>query len=331
MPRAAPIPRGFLPDPIKLSWPHLATEPGKDKIAPMQDRLTTLCDLALRHADTPGAASIPRIGFHIAPEAAAMASPVLYRPMIVMVLQGAKRVLIGERELHYDTASYFVGSVDLPASSCIIEASPGKPYVAVSLSLDQQCLADLMTGNPGTTSGETVGFAVSAVTPQLLDAWARLIGLLDTPSDIPVLAPLAEREILYRVLQGPQGDLIRQAARVEGRLAQVRQAIEWIRTNFDRPLRTEALAEVAGMSVASLHRHFRKTTAMSPLQYQKALRLQEARRLLIAESDAARAGYAVGYESASQFSREYARMFGAPPARDAVRLRQTEVLTDEIA
>ncbi|WP_395332157.1 AraC family transcriptional regulator [Novosphingobium sp. BL-8H] len=297
----------------------------------MQDRLTALCDLAIRHADAPAAASIPRVGFHVAQEAAATASPVLYRPMVVMVLQGAKRVLIGERELRYDTASYFVGSVDLPASSCIIEASTGTPYVAVSLALDQQCLADLMAGNPGAASRETMGFAVSPVTPQLLDAWSRLIGLLDTPADIPVLAPLAEREILYRVLQGPQGDLIRQAARVEGRLAQVRQAIEWIRTNFDRPLRTEILAEVAGMSVASLHRHFRKATAMSPLQYQKALRLQEARRLLIAQSDAARAGFAVGYESASQFSREYTRMFGAPPARDAVRLRQAEIFADEVA
>jgi len=132
-----------------------------------------------------------------------------------------------------------------------------------------------------------------------------------------------EREVLYRLLRGPQGGLLRQAAREDSRLAQVRQAIGWIRDHFDRPLRIEALCALAGMSPASFHRHFRAATAMSPLQYQKSLRLQQARRLLVTSTEAARAAYAVGYESASQFSREYTRMFGLPPARDAVRLRET--------
>ncbi len=139
---------------------------------------------------------------------------------------------------------------------------------------------------------------------------------------------MLEREILYRLLQGPQGGIIRQAARADSRLGQIRQAIGWLRRHYDRPVRIETLAEVAGMSMASFHRHFRAATAMSPLQFQKSLRLQEARRLLIANADASRAGYAVGYESASQFSREYARMFGAPPARDAERLREAEHQVD---
>jgi transcriptional regulator GlxA family with amidase domain len=210
----------------------------------------------------------------------------------------------------------------------VIEASPAEPYIAVAMALDLECLTELLAEMPDQPVADTAGFAVSAVTAPLLDAWARLIGLLDTPHDIPVLAPMLEREILYRLLQGPQGGIIRQAARADSRLGQIRQAIGWLRRHYDRPVRIETLAEVAGMSMASFHRHFRAATAMSPLQFQKSLRLQEARRLLIANADASRAGYAVGYESASQFRREYARMFGAPPARDAERLREAEHQVD---
>jgi transcriptional regulator GlxA family with amidase domain len=169
------------------------------------------------------------------------------------------------------------------------------------------------------------------VTPQLLDPWLRFLSLLDAPQDIPVIAPLLEREILYRLLQGPHGGVLRQIARADSRLCQVRNALAWIRTHYDQALRIGDLARMAGMSAASFHRHFKAATAMSPLQYQKSLRLQHARRLLIANEDAARAGYAVGYESASQFSREYARLFGAPPARDAVRLRGDGAALEELA
>ena len=231
--------------------------------------------------------------------------------------------MIGEQVLRYDPASYFVASIELPVSGCIIEASPERPYMGLSLDLDRAALAALISEVPGRAEAETQAFAVSAVTPDLLDPWLRLLGLLETPEDIAVLAPLAERELLYRLLRGPQGALLRQAAREDSRLSQVRQAIGWIRDHYDRPLRIEALCEIAGMSPASFHRHFRAATAMSPLQYQKSLRLQQARRLLVASTEAARAAYAVGYESASQFSREYTRMFGLPPARDAVRLRET--------
>lgn len=162
---------------------------------------------------------------------------------------------------------------------------------------------------------------MAPVTVELLEAWDHLLALLDNPADIPFLAAAREREVLYRLLQGAHGPILRQVGREDSQLSRVRRAIAWIRRNFDQPLRTEALAGVAGMSVSSFHRHFKAATAMSPLQYQKTLRLQAARRLLTTNTDAARAAYAVGYESASQFSREYARLFGAPPGRDAERLR----------
>jgi transcriptional regulator GlxA family with amidase domain len=153
----------------------------------------------------------------------------------------------------------------------------------------------------------------------------RLMRLLDAPNDIRVLAPLLEREILYRLLQGPQGGALRQIVHADSRLGQVRRAICWIRDHFDQPLRIQALAEIAGMSAASFHRHFKAATAMSPLQFQKSIRLQEARRMLMTRHDVARVAYAVGYESASQFSREYARLFGLPPVLDSVRLRDGSI------
>ena len=293
----------------------------------MQDQLNRMRILAQRHA---GGAScqtiIPRVTLHVG---AALTSPMpsLYEPVLCLVLQGAKLVLIGDQTLRYDPANYFVATVELPASGRVIEATAAKPYIAVSMKLDRSSLASVISDMPAVSEGQTTGFAVSAVTPELLDAWARLVALLDTPDDVPVLAPMLEREVLYRLLKGPQGGILRQIARADSRLNQVRQAIAWIRAHFDETLRLDLLAEHAGMSLASFHRHFKAATAMSPLQYQKALRLQEARRLLILDTDAARAGYAVGYESASQFSREYARMFGAPPSRDAERLRAAEELS----
>jgi AraC-like DNA-binding protein len=303
----------------------------------MQEQLTRLCSLAGRHGDGRSTATpIPRVAIHQARETTTRAMPGVFEPMLCMVLQGAKEVMIGERRLRYDPASYFIASLELPASGLVVEASPQQPYIALTLKLDREGLAALLPEVPvmaegqGTAFAVRTAFAVSPVTPQLLDAWLRLLGLLDAPQDIPIIAPLLEREILYRLVQGPHGGVLRQIARADSRLCQVRNAIAWIRTHYDQPLRIDALARMAGMSVASFHRHFRATTAMSPLQYQKSLRLQHARRLLIANEDAARAGYAVGYESASQFSREYARLFGAPPARDAVRLRGDGAAMEEL-
>ena len=173
---------------------------------------------------------------------------------------------------------------------------------------------------------EVLGFSVETVSRDVLQAWDHLLALLDTPDDIPVLAASRERELLYRLLQSPHGPLLRQIGREEGRLAQVRRAIDWMRHHFDESFPVETVAGIAGMSVASFNRHFRTATSTSPLQYQKMLRLQAARRLLAADDNATRAAYAVGYESPSQFSREYARLFGRPPKQDASQLRKN--LTD---
>lgn len=297
----------------------------------MDEQLHHLRGLAARHANGRRTeTAIPRVVISTGRETT-KPLPGLYAPMLCLVLQGAKQVMIGERVLRYDPASYFIAAVELPATGCIVQASPAQPYIAVSLLLDRELLAALLPDVPARAENPGAGFAVSPVTADLLDAWLRLLRLLDTPRDIPVLAPLFEREILYRLLQGPQGGVLRQIVLADSRLSQVRQALTWIRTHYDQPLRIDKLAGLAGMSAASFHRHFKAATAMSPLQYQKSLRLQQARRLLIANQEASRAGYAVGYESASQFSREYARLFGAPPTRDAVRLRGDGAALAEIA
>ncbi len=299
----------------------------------MQNQLSEMRALAERHASGPGLQSaIPRVAIAVRRQIT-RPSPSLYRPMFCLVLQGAKEVMIGDRFLRYDPASYFIGSLELPASGCIVEASAERPYIGASLALDCETLAGLLPDMPAAAqaAAQTSGFGISSVTEELLDAWLRLLRLLETPQDIAILAPLLEREILYRLLQGPQGGVLRQIVRADSRLSQVRQAIAWIKAHYDQPLRVDALAELACMSAASFHRHFKAATAMSPLQYQKHLRLQHARRLLVANGDASQAGYAVGYESASQFSREYARFFGAPPARDAVRLRRDSSMLAEIS
>jgi len=291
----------------------------------MHDKLDEMSRRIMRQTQgLARATAIPRVGIGVVHQPSQPMST-LYEPMICLVLQGAKQVMIGDQTLRYDPACTFIASLELAVSGCVIEASPDKPYVAASLTIDRAMLVDLLATMPSSPEGQTAGFAVTPVTPALLDAWGQLLALFDAPQDIPVLAPLREREILYRLLQGPQGGLLRQIAREDSQLSRVRRAIHWIKAHFDQAIRIEGLAEIAGMSVPSFHRHFKAATAMSPLQYQKTLRLYAARRLLVANNDASRAAYSVGYESASQFSREYARMFGAPPSRDAERLRGVDM------
>lgn len=287
----------------------------------MQDHLTALCARVRPHlrdriTETP----IPRVRLT---HAIAPTAPVagVYQPMVCLMLQGAKQVMIGDQVIRYDPATCFIASLELPASGCIVEASVTKPYIAVSLTLDTEMLAALLTELPQQPRGEAAAFGTRPVTPQMLEAWGQLLALLDTPEDIAMLGPAREREVLYRLIQGPDGEMLRQIARIDSRLSQVRRAIGWLQAHYDQPVRIEMLADLAGMSLASFHRHFKAATAMSPLQFQKVLRLQAARRLLATRCEASRAAYQVGYESASQFSREYARLFGAPPARDAERLR----------
>lgn len=253
----------------------------------------------------------------------------LHEPALCIVLQGRKQVMLGEQIHLYDRTHYLVVSVDLPVVGQVLEASPEAPYLCLRLDLDPVQLGALMleskpaSGKPEMASP---GLVVNPAAPELLDAALRLVRLLETPTDIAVLAPLAEREILYRLINGEHGARLRQIATAESKLQQVNRAIGWIRRNYDKSFSIEAVAAEARMSPSALHQHFKAVTAMSPLQYQKQLRLQEARRLIMgAALDAASAGFRVGYESPSQFSREYRRLFGAPPLRDVARLRSGSV------
>ena len=246
------------------------------------------------------------------------------QPMLAIVVQGKKAALLGEETYHYGAAQYLVISVDLPLSGFITEASPERPYLGFKLDLDPHQLCDIITQtSPAAQHKDTSvrGFGVSDADSQLLDCALRLTKLLDTPQDIPMLAPMIIREIYYRLLNGEQGEAVRQIATSGSHMQRIARSIELIKTDFARSLRIEDLAARASMSPSSFHYHFKAITTMSPLQYQKQLRLLEARRLMLAEnSTAVHAAERVGYESPSHFSREYARMFGAPPIRDIVDL-----------
>lgn len=247
----------------------------------------------------------------------------VYDPMVNLILTGSKTMTVGDRTLHYDPATYFVMSVDLPAVGSVHPNADGEPYLAVSLTLEPAHVASLISDIPRPAGGGLYdsSFSVAPVTPELLDAWIRMLRLIDHPEEIPALAPAYEREILFRVLQGPQGWMLRDIATPDTSLARITLAIQWIRQNFAKPLRVEALAELAALSASAFHRHFKAVTALSPLQYQKRIRLLRARSMLIAgEGNATSVAFGVGYESPTQFSREYARFFGLPPSKDVARL-----------
>ena len=284
----------------------------------MSEALKELLEIAGRHADGRRTqTAIPRILISRT-EVPTPPLPSLCRPAALFVLQGAKSVLIGNRVLRYDRASYFIYPVEIPATGQVIEASSARPYLAIGFSINVQAVAALLVDHEPAVDDD--GFTTHPVNHELLDALRRMMRLLDRPAEIPVLAAMLEREILFRLLQGPQSAKLRLLAHTAGRLSQIRRAIAWIRTHYQEPIQVGDLAKLAHMSNAAFHRHFRSATAMSPIQYQKQIRLLEARNLLIAAPDsAARVAFAVGYESASQFSREYARQFGASPARDAAR------------
>lgn len=276
--------------------------------------------------DTP----IPRLSLLRANEPTT-AVPAIYQPMLCVIVQGRKQALLGETRFEYGPGNYVIASVDLPVTSDVFEASPEQPYLAFALSLDTTILAELILALPEhpITNRPERGLTVDTLTPDLMDPIVRMLQLLERPQDIAVLAPLAERELLYHLLNGNQGQTLRQIAMADSHLTQISKAISWIKRHHADPLRIDSVAQVANMSPSSFHRHFKAVTAMSPLQYQKQIRLQEARRLLLARhSDAASAGFAVGYQSPSQFNREYARLFGVPPGRDASRLRERSLRED---
>lgn len=253
----------------------------------------------------------------------------VYEPCVAVIVQGSKRIAVGDETLCYGEDRYLITSMDMPVRSAVIEASAERPYLGVALRLDWREIASLMLELPAAPTGVVVrdsrAMTTGALTTPLLEAFDRLLALLDQPEHIPALAPLIKREIHYRLLTGEAGARLRQIATVDTQSHQVARAIASLNARFTEPLRVETLARESGMSLSTFHHHFKTLTTMSPLQYQKQLRLTEARRLMLSEGmDASTAAFRVGYESPSQFSREYRRSFGAPPSKDVADFRWQE-------
>lgn len=268
--------------------------------------------------------AIPGLGF-FRREAVSRACSCLVEPSLVLVVQGAKQMWVGGEAFAYDTSRFLITSLDLPADSEVTVASPEQPCLGLALKLDLRVLAELIAQGGMLAPRERalgVGVGIGTVTPALLAPFERLLALLDEPDAIEVLAPLVLRELHFRLLQSDQAAKLRQITAVDGQGQRIARAIEWLKRHYAQPLRVEDLAARVQMSPPTFHHHFRQLTAMSPLQYQKWLRLNEARRLMLSDYlDVASAAFKVGYESPSQFSREYSRLYGAPPKRDIAALR----------
>ncbi|WP_041527200.1 AraC family transcriptional regulator [Paracoccus aminophilus] len=266
-------------------------------------------------------------------EVSAPTSPIhgVYRPSFCVVAQGAKTSMLGERAYRYDAGKCLIASMEVPIRAEITRATPERPYLAFSLALDPATISDLLLEmEDAADAPPAAALTVHDFGPELADPLCRLLALLDRPRDIAILAPLIRREITWLLLHGPMGAALRQIGLTGSHMARISRAIACIRDSFTEQLNVGRLADLAGMSPATFHRHFKAVTAMTPVQYQKQLRLQEARRLLLSDSaDVARIGYSIGYESPSQFSREYRRLFGTPPGRDGQAIRK--VLAPQIA
>ncbi|PPU98256.1 AraC family transcriptional regulator [Xanthomonas hyacinthi] len=287
--------------------------------------LTDIAQLIARHA-LPDSAVEPLDGLRLIHATAPTApSHTLCAPTFALVAQGSKRTVLGHQIFNYVAGEYLVASVDLPISGHVVQASAQAPYLAMTVTLDPAAIASLLLEDadpPMDMRGPGIG--VSVASQDLLEVVRRLLRLVEQRQDIPVLAPMFRRELLWRLLAGEHGAMVREIGLADSRLARISRAIAWIRDHYAQGLEGETLAEAAGMSPSSFYRHFRSITGMSPLQFQKQIRLQDARaRLLGGAPDVASVGFAVGYDSPSQFSREYARLFGAPPGLDAKRRRET--------
>jgi AraC-like DNA-binding protein len=251
----------------------------------------------------------------------------LYRPSLCVVAGGGKEVVLGEHIFALDEAQFLIVTVEVPVTGCVVAATPQDPYLGLTVDLDPARIAELLLQLPpapgqAPTAASAPAIATGTLDEPLVDALARLVELLDDPPAAPVLAPLIERELHYRLLAGEHGALLRQIATADSHLAQIAAATDWIREHHAEPMRIEQLARRSAMSVTSFHRHFKAVTMLTPLEYRTRIRLQEARRLMLVEDlDATTIGLQVGYESPSQFSREYRRAFGVAPAADAARIR----------
>lgn len=302
-----------------------------DNLLPLEACRRELVALALAAAPRDGVqdSALPGLQF-IRASAPGQPLPAVYEPGVVLVLQGRKQAVLGDTVLDYDPLHCLVIAVTMLPQARIVQASAAEPYLCVRLGVDAGDLAGLLleaapavpAAPPAQASAPGRGLQLARVSLPLLDAVRRLVQLLDQPRDQPVLAPLIQREIFYRVLTGELGPRLRALAVADSHAQRVARAIDLLKRHFAQPLRMDELAAHAHMSTSTLHLHFKQVTAMSPLQYQKLLRLHEARRLMLAQGlDAAAAAHRVGYESASQFSREYRRQFGAPPRTEALQLR----------
>ena len=302
----------------------MTTSPPLDPI--LEQQRQELAGLIQRHAKGPhGPASAIDDLYLTRYEEDVRGMPALAQPALCILAQGSKTLFLGDERYTYDPLHYMVVSVTLPITGAILQASPEHPCLGLRLDIDPAQISQLIAESgpmlvPNQSAGR--GLFVEKSDQQLLDTLLRLLRLLDTPRDIAVLAPLVRRELMYRVLRGPQGWRLYEIALSNSQTHRVCQAIAWLNRHYQEPLRIEDLAREVNLSTSTLHHRFKAVTSMSPLQYQKQLRLQEARRLMLNDGlEAAVAGYRVGYESPSQFSREYSRLYGAPPIRDVARLR----------
>ena len=288
-----------------------------DALAPLRDAITRLWQVHGRET--------PLDGLYLT-AVSAPAGPIhaVYRPSLCVVVQGAKISMLGDRAFRYDAGKCLIAAMEVPIRAEITQATPERPYLAFSLALEPATIAELLLDLGATPDlPARPALAVHSLGAELHDPLLRLLSLCARPRDLAILAPLIRREITWLLLNGPMGPALRQIGLAGSQTARLGRAIARIRESFAEQINIGQLAEVAGMSPATFHRHFKAVTAMTPVQYQKQLRLQEARRLLLSDgADVARVGYAIGYESPSQFSREYRRMFGAPPGRDGVAIRK---------
>ncbi|WP_445627806.1 AraC family transcriptional regulator [Nostoc sp. DSM 114167] len=292
------------------------------------DRCEALAALVARHTEPNNNLVYPTAIASLSFSRSNASSAIIYQdyePRLAILVQGKKNIVLGEETYPYEIGQCLVVSVDLPIGGCIVEATSDRPYLGLKLTLDPMQLCEMaaqMNFSSAKKENSVRGLFVSNADPTLLDCALRLTKLLDTPQDIPMLAPMMIRELYYRLLIGEQSEAVRQIATSGSSMQRIAEAIKRIKSKFTQPMRVEDLEKQVRMSTSSFHQHFKQVTSMSPLQYQKQLRLLEARRLMLTEDcDATSAAYQVGYESPSQFSREYSRLFGAPPMRDIERLR----------
>ncbi len=289
--------------------------------------LDELRELLARHARPDGTTAIDGVLIGRA-EQAHLPSASMSGTVLALIAQGAKTLALGDRVYEYRAGQYLIASVDLPVTGHYTEASRERPALGFGLVLEPAAIAELLLDTPPGSlpraHGAPSALAVSDAPVELVDAAVRMLRLLETPRDIPVLAPMIKREILWRLVTGEQGGTVRQIGLADSNIAHVSRAVRWIRDNYREAFRVEEVARLSGMSLSAFYRNFQAVTAMSPVQFQKQIRLQQARLLLATHpDDVTGVGHAVGYDSPSQFSREYRRHFGAPPSQDATRLRRT--------